>query len=107
MHGVNAVNGQDAATTIRQVFGTMGIGTIFYLCRRTTGTLVAGMVVHGLWDFALVIHSGPGAELNQATSGALAFSVIELLAVVVLLAGVRRLWGRPTRRERPADSGLA
>ncbi|WP_395244111.1 CPBP family intramembrane glutamic endopeptidase [Agromyces sp. MMS24-K17] len=62
MHLVNALTGQDLGTTLTQVgFAFLG-GTIFYILRRTTGTLIWAMVLHGLWDFSTfaVGHGTPG-----------------------------------------------
>lgn len=37
---------------ISQVFITFLIGTVLYLLRRVSGTLIFAMALHGLWDFS-------------------------------------------------------
>ncbi|MFD4960174.1 CPBP family intramembrane glutamic endopeptidase [Microbacterium sp. NPDC058389] len=63
MHLTNALSGQDLLTTLQQVAFAFAGGTIFYILRRTTGTLIWAMVLHGLWDFSTfaVGHGTPGA----------------------------------------------
>ncbi|MFE6074215.1 CPBP family intramembrane glutamic endopeptidase [Paenibacillus sp. NPDC057886] len=36
-----------------QVLIAFGLGSIFYLARRSTGSIVFGMLLHGLWDFSI------------------------------------------------------
>ena len=62
MHLTNALSGQDLAPTLTQVGMAFLRGTIFYILRRTTGTLIWAMVLHGLWDFSTfaVGHGTPG-----------------------------------------------
>lgn len=52
MHGVNIFLGADIGPTLGQMaFAFLG-GTIFYIARRTTGSLIWAMLLHGLWDFS-------------------------------------------------------
>lgn len=52
MHGTNILLGAEVMATIPQMaFAFLG-GTIFYIARRTTGSLVWAMLLHGLWDFS-------------------------------------------------------
>ncbi|WP_066302399.1 CPBP family intramembrane glutamic endopeptidase [Arthrobacter luteolus] len=52
-HFVNIALGADAAGTVQQVFFAFLAGTVFYILRRTTGSLWAAMLLHGLWDFSV------------------------------------------------------
>lgn len=83
MHLVNAFSGQDLTSTLRQVAFAFGAGTIFYILRRVTGSLVWAMVLHGFWDFSTfaVTHGTPGPF--AALSG-----VLEILAIVLAFVGV-------------------
>lgn len=65
MHMLNAVNGQDIGVSLQQAGHAFLVGTVFYIARRTTGTLIWAMVLHGLWDFSAF-------GLNHGTAGPLA-----------------------------------
>lgn len=83
MHLVNAVSGQALAPTLQQVALAFGAGTIFYILRRVTGSLIWAMVLHGLWDFSTF-------AVGRGTPGPFyAFGgIIEIVAIIVALAGV-------------------
>lgn len=67
-----------------QVLATIAAGYFLYLIRRRTGSLVAAMLVHGLWDFALISNSVGGASRAVGLLG-----LVTMLVLVVLLV-VRR-----------------
>lgn len=75
-------------------------GLAFYLARRGTGTIVAAMALHGLWDFSTFL-SGTHAVDGAATStaGFLTVVVYGLAAVLVVVVGVRE-------RRRPAAEAV-
>lgn len=83
MHLINAASGQDLLPTLQQVGAAFLGGTIFYIVRRTTGTLIWAMVLHGLWDFSVfaVGHGTPGPFAGIG-------SLIYLFAGVLALASV-------------------
>ncbi len=89
MHLINAATGQDLASTLQQVgFAFLG-GTIFYMLRRTTGTLIWSMVLHGLWDFSVfaVGHGTPGPLAGVGSIVYLAAGVLALATVVFVIRG--------------------
>ncbi len=98
MHGINALNGQDAGTTATQVVLTFVSGTLLYLSRRVTGTLLVPMAIHALFDSAITIHAGPGAEFNADTDAAPAGLVFQFVGVIVLIIA---LVTRALRRANP------
>lgn len=51
LHLPNIVAGADVGPTIFQLFAAVAGGTVFYIARRATGTIVMAMVLHMLWDF--------------------------------------------------------
>ena len=82
MHFTNFFLGQDLVPTLVQVVSAFAIGTVFYILRRTTGTLIWAMVLHAVWDFAVfaVGHGTPGTLANglgvlQMAIGILAITV--------------------------------
>lgn len=83
MHFMNFFLGQDLVPTLIQVGSAFAIGTVFYILRRTTGTLIWAMVLHAAWDFSVfaVGHGNPGPLANalgvlQMTIGILAIAVV-------------------------------
>jgi membrane protease YdiL (CAAX protease family) len=50
-------------------------GTLFYLLRRATGSIVVAMVAHGLWDFTLF------TAADDYGGGAVRVVVAALLAI--------------------------
>jgi membrane protease YdiL (CAAX protease family) len=95
MHLMNALSGQAILPTLQQVGAAFLGGTIFYILRRTTGSLIWAMVLHGLWDFSTfaVAHGAPGPSAGFG-------SILYLIAGVLALASVAFVV-RGTR-ERPA-----
>lgn len=83
MHLVNALSGQPIGPTITQVILAAGAGTIFYVLRRVTGSLIWAMILHGFWDFSTfaVGHGEPGPL--AALGG-----TIEIIAIILALVGV-------------------
>jgi membrane protease YdiL (CAAX protease family) len=83
MHLVNAIGGEAIGPTIQQVAFAFGAGTIFYILRRVTGSLIWAMILHGLWDFS-IFALGRGTPASLAVLG----GVIETIAIVIALASV-------------------
>ena len=52
MHFGIVLLGQGVAATSSQVLFAFLAGTVFYIFRRTTGSLVWAMLLHGFWDFS-------------------------------------------------------
>jgi membrane protease YdiL (CAAX protease family) len=83
MHFMNFFLGQDLLPTLVQVGSAFAIGTVFYITRRTTGTLIWAMVLHAVWDFSVfaVGHGTPSPLANslgllQMTIGVLAIATV-------------------------------
>lgn len=89
MHFTNALSGQDLGLTTTQVGMAFLGGTVFYILRRTTGTLIWAMVLHGLWDFSTfaVGHgtAGPLAALGGTVD--LVAGVLGLIVVAFVIRG--------------------
>ena len=89
MHLVNALSGQPLVPTLQQVGAAFLGGTIFYILRRTTGTLIWAMVLHGLWDFSTfaVGHGTPGPFAGIGTILYLAAGIFALVSVALVIRG--------------------
>ncbi|UXN28707.2 lysostaphin resistance A-like protein [Curtobacterium flaccumfaciens] len=86
MHYVNVLSGQDFGRTSFQVLSAFLFGTVLYILRRITGTLVWAMVLHALWDFA-VFATGKGHPASFTDMGGLelligAFALIAVWWVI-------------------------
>lgn len=89
MHLTNALSGQDLLSTLQQVGMAFLGGTIFYILRRTTGTLIWAMVLHGLWDFSTfaVGHGTPG---QLAPLSMIVFQIAGILGLIVVAFVIRK-----------------
>ncbi|KYH43306.1 CPBP family intramembrane glutamic endopeptidase [Branchiibius sp. NY16-3462-2] len=65
-----------------QVLTTIVAGYFLYLIRRRAGTLLAAMLVHGLWDFALISNSVGGSPRAVGLLGLLTMLVLVIVLVV-------------------------
>ncbi|MGZ4642110.1 MAG: CPBP family intramembrane glutamic endopeptidase [Blastococcus sp.] len=97
IHGVNAFNGQDLATTWKQVVFTMLVGGYLYVSLRRTGLLLVPMLLHGSWDFGLLTTGKTDAsaslKLDASTASSVA-SIIALLLMALLAASAIVIWRR-------------
>ncbi|WP_226079741.1 CPBP family intramembrane glutamic endopeptidase [Mycetocola spongiae] len=97
MHLINAFSGQDVLPTLSQVgFAFLG-GTLFYILRRITGTLLWAMLLHGLWDVATFAasHGTPSPLVGVVATLYLVAGILGLIAVPFVIRGARE--GNPTR----------
>ncbi|GAA3633049.1 CPBP family intramembrane glutamic endopeptidase [Microlunatus ginsengisoli] len=78
MHGINIILGAPAGDTVVQIISAAMSGSVFYILRRVTGTLIWAMALHGLWDFSLFVLAASGSS-NAFTILQLPFG---LLAVI-------------------------
>ena len=91
MHLTNAFAGQDLGLTLTQVGMAFLGGTVFYILRRTTGTLIWAMVLHGLWDFSTfaVGHGTPGPLAALGGTVNLIAGVLGLVVVAFVIRGAK------------------
>ncbi|MFE4713574.1 MULTISPECIES: CPBP family intramembrane glutamic endopeptidase [unclassified Paenibacillus] len=78
------------AGALFQVLIAFGLGSIFYLARRSTGSLVFAMLLHGLWDFSIFSTNGSS---SFPLAGALA-PVLAIAAAITVPIILRRERGR-------------
>ncbi|MGS0688285.1 CPBP family intramembrane glutamic endopeptidase [Nakamurella sp. GG22] len=83
LHGINMFFGQPAGTTAVQIAVAFLAGTTLYITRMTTGSLLVCMVLHALWDFALLGTVATGGKSRPAAG---------LLANGTFLLGLVTVW---------------
>lgn len=88
MHGLNIVFGQSAGTTLLQMVGTIPMGIMLYMLRRTTGLLVVPMIIHGLWDISVVVFGGTESTLNELDTDAAQPATMAIVILLCLIAWV-------------------
>ncbi|WP_243229633.1 CPBP family intramembrane glutamic endopeptidase [Microbacterium sp. CIAB417] len=91
MHLTNAITGQELGLTLTQVGMAFLGGTVFYILRRTTGTLIWAMVLHGLWDFSTfaVGHGEPGPLAALGGTVNLIAGLLGLAVVAFVIRGAK------------------
>ncbi|MEV8213791.1 type II CAAX endopeptidase family protein [Leifsonia sp. NPDC077715] len=89
VHLVNVALGQEVDVTLTQVLFAFLAGTVFYILRRSTGSLIWAMVLHGLWDFSTV---GPDLTVigPSPITGTLICYVAGIIGVLVVGFTTRR-----------------
>ena len=104
LHGANFFLGQGLSDTLVQVVYAFFMGVVLYIVRRATGTILACMALHALWDFSSLIRPGSLESGNIAlTTLVVGFlpGACLLVAIVLSLVGIRRgLFAA----SRPADA---
>ncbi|MEZ3161838.1 CPBP family intramembrane glutamic endopeptidase [Microbacterium sp. BWT-B31] len=98
-HLITLLLGQDVLPTIVQVFDAFLAGSVLYIARRVTGSLVLSMVIHGLWDFsAFALQHGVESEYAPIVLGT--HTAVMLLSLAVVPFVIR---GANERIAAPAD----
>lgn len=97
MHLINALNGQSLGMTLTQVGMAFLGGTVFYILRRTTGTLIWAMLLHGLWDFSTfaVGHGTPGPLAALGGTVNLIAGIAGLAVVAFVIRGSKERIAAP------------
>ncbi len=94
-HLINIGLGQGVLPTLQQVAFAFGGGTIFYIFRRTTGSLIPAMILHGLWDFSFfaVGVGTPSGLVGLVSIGYIAVIVFALISVAWVIRGANERVG--------------
>jgi membrane protease YdiL (CAAX protease family) len=85
LHGMNAFFGQSVRDTVVQMLMSFLAGTVLYVTRMTTGTLIVAMLLHALWDFGTLGVQATDAK-QKPLAGALA--LVTMVASLVAVAFV-------------------
>ncbi|MFF2089305.1 CPBP family intramembrane glutamic endopeptidase [Paenibacillus sp. NPDC058174] len=74
-----------------QVMMSFGLGSIFYLARRSTGSIVFAMFLHGLWDFSVISHGVSSFPIAGISAPLLAIAAA--ITVPIILRREKRRTG--------------
>jgi hypothetical protein len=109
MHGLNIFFGQDLTTTVTQMVGTLAMASVLYAARRTSGTLLAAMLVHALFDLSLMLSGGVAADTNDLSrEGPVGISLAISISAIAFLIGIRHMFGSRSRAaDVPAESAAS
>lgn len=83
LHGLNIVLGQAVGLTLTQIVFAFAFGSALYIVRRSTGLLVVGMLLHGLWDMSTFLNLAPADAVDRVPAGG---SIQGLIGDLVLIA---------------------
>lgn len=85
LHGINALYGQSGRQTVVQVVAAFFAGSAFFVTVAATGTLIAAMVLHALWDLGTLGIQATGRQQRPVAGllALLAFAVAAVAAVVI------------------------
>lgn len=99
MHMMNALSGQSLPATLQQVGFTFMMGTVLYIVRCTTGSLIWAMILHGLWDFSVfaLTHGTPGPLAAIGAGGEVLAGIFAFIAVAFVIRGSREQILTPSR----------
>jgi membrane protease YdiL (CAAX protease family) len=104
MHMLNVLSGRTVVLSLAQASLAFLTGTVLYLARRASGSLIASMLLHGLWDFALFTQLGANAQsLPLNVGGFLLGAVLTPALFIATLFAIRVIWtGRADAEDEPA-----
>ncbi|MGI9646877.1 MAG: CPBP family intramembrane glutamic endopeptidase [Ilumatobacteraceae bacterium] len=100
IHVPNFVLGADIGPSIGQAFLAATTGLLFYISRRTTGTILVPMILHGLWDFTLFT-TGDDFSFGNARI------VVSLALCIAFLATRKHFFGTEVEPEVAAEPATA
>lgn len=103
IHAVNALFGQSIGSTVQQVGVAFLAGSVLYLTRRVSGTLVACMLLHAWIDFTTFAFADAAID---AESPAVALASFQWIAFVLAIIGVVAVLRRSGRRSDASTESL-
>ncbi|MGA8046977.1 MAG: CPBP family intramembrane glutamic endopeptidase [Dermatophilaceae bacterium] len=89
LHAVNVFFGQSLGSTVQQIVFAFFAGSVLYITRRVSGTLIAAMLLHAWIDFTTFAFADAAAE-SESPFTILGFAqwgafVLAIIGVVVVL----------------------
>lgn len=102
IHALNALFGQSVGSTMQQILIAFLAGSVFYITRRVSGTLVVCMLLHAWIDFTTFAFADAAIDAESPT---VALAGAQWIAFVLALVGVAVVLRRAGRASgRSADS---
>jgi len=106
-HFINLIHGQEFGITVNQVIHAGSVGIMYAALRLMTGSLWPVMLLHGFWDFSVILApatisaatQGSGVAQALAPAQTSGFSVSPIQFAPALLYGAFVLW-RWTKRQK-------
>jgi membrane protease YdiL (CAAX protease family) len=104
MHMLNVLSGRTVLLSLAQACLAFLTGTVLYLARRASGSLVVPMLLHAFWDFALFTQLGATAQsLPMNVGGFLLGAVLTPAMFLATLFAIRAIWtGKVDAEAQPA-----
>jgi membrane protease YdiL (CAAX protease family) len=106
MHMLNVLSGRTVFLSLAQACFAFLTGTVLYLARRATGSLITSMLLHAFWDFALFTQLGARAQgLPLNVGGFLLGALLTPAMFFVTLFAIRAIWTGKADAEGPSEGG--
>lgn len=104
IHAVNVFFGQSIGTTVQQIVFALVAGSVFYITRRVSGTLIVCMLLHAWIDFTTFAFSDAATE---AESPFLILGFAQWAAFVLAAVGVVMVLRRGSDQRETSPDALA
>lgn len=93
LHLLNALAGADLGTTLLQVLFAASFGSVLYVARRMSRTIVVPVLMHALWDFGSIGVQATGFDPESLTDEhpggrVVAIGILGLVTLLALVFGV-------------------
>ena len=104
IHAVNVFFGQAIGTTVQQIVFAFLAGTVFYMTRRVSGTLIVCMLLHAWIDFTTFAFSDAA---TKAESPFLVLGFAQWIAFILAIVGVVMVLRRGSSQGQPTSEAVA
>ena len=103
LHALNLAFGQSLGSTVQQIVFAFLAGSVFYITRRVSGTLVICMLLHAWIDFTTFAFSDAAVDDGSPLVG---LAAAQWIAYLLAIAGVVVLLRRTADRSSDSQGSL-
>lgn len=103
IHALNVFFGQSLASTAQQIGMAFMAGSVLYITRRVSGTLIVCMILHAWVDFTTFAFAGA----TEATSPFRLLGIGQTLAFILAIVGVVIVLRGGSRQGQPSEAVVA